>query len=147
VAAALSRGSKLPDLGKKVDAVMVFQIPRPEYRENMIKGNILHIDNFGNLITNIKESTLKESSLSNLKQSINIMVSDCKISGLVNTYAGREGPIALFGSSGYLEISLPNANIARFLKARVGNEVLVKTGVIGDLLHPLKRAEPRRKAN
>ena len=87
----------------------------------MIIGHILHIDNFGNLITNIRES-----ALSAMGQSVTIIIGDHSIRGLVRTYADREGPVALFGSSGYLEISLPNASAAAFFKAKVGDEIRVK---------------------
>jgi len=121
VAAALSMGSDPSDFGEMVNTAMAFAISHPEYQGNMIKGNILHIDNFGNLITNIKESTLSE-----IGRAINITVSGCKITGLDRDYADKQGPIALIGSSGYLEISLSNANIAELLKAKVGDDVLVK---------------------
>ncbi len=122
VAAQLSLGLNPSDLGDMVGEAVSFPIPHPEWQGNVIKGNILHIDNFGNLITNIRES-----DLSNIGRSVTVAVSDFKIAGLVHAYAEREGPIALFGSTGYLEISLPNANMATFLKARVGDEVVVKT--------------------
>ena len=121
VAAKLSLGLNPSDLGERVDNVIAFPIPHPEWTGNVIKGNILHIDNFGNLITNIREN-----NLSRFGGSVTVTVSDCKIEGLVHTYADREGPIALFGSSGYLEISLPNDNIATFLKAMVEDQVIVE---------------------
>ena len=121
VGAALSLGVKVSDLGDRVDTVVAFPIPRPKLQKHLITGNILHIDNFGNLITNIKES-----SLSGIGRSITIDVSDHKIEGLVRAYADKSGPVALFGSSGYLEISWPNSNLAALFKTRVGDEVLVK---------------------
>jgi hypothetical protein len=122
VAARLSLGLMASDLGDRIDTVTAFQIPHPEQEENLIQGNILHIDNFGNIITDLRESTL-----STLGQSVTITVGDYQIEGLVQAYADKEGPMALFGSSGYLEISLPDANAGAFLKAKVGDKVIVKS--------------------
>lgn len=120
VAARLSLGLIASSLGDKVDTITTFPISCPEQKRDRIIGHILHIDNFGNLITDIRENTLATTG-----QPISITIGDYLIGGLVNTYADREGPIALFGSSGYLEIAVPNNNASHFFKAKVGNEVIV----------------------
>ncbi|HUV55608.1 MAG TPA: SAM hydroxide adenosyltransferase, partial [Dehalococcoidales bacterium] len=84
-------------------------------------GHILHIDNFGNLITDIKSE-----HLSLLKQPITIEVGNQRIAGLSRTYAGSSGLLALVGSSGYLEVSLSGGNASTFLNAEVGDEVRIR---------------------
>jgi S-adenosylmethionine hydrolase len=121
VAARLSLGLIASSLGDKLDTITTFPIPHPSQNGDAIIGHVLHIDHFGNLITDIKESTLPTIS-----QSITITVGDHRIQGLVRAYAEREGLIALFGSSGFLEISMPNTNAATFLKAKVGDEVIIR---------------------
>jgi len=81
-------------------------------------GHILHVDNFGNLITNVRRS-----DLSLIKEPITVEIGDRVISGQSNTYAEGSGLLALIGSSGYLEVSLRGGSASAFLEAEVGSEV------------------------
>ena len=84
-------------------------------------GHILHIDNFGNLITDIGNKGLPLT-----KESITIEVGDKLIRRLSRTYAEGDELLALIGSSGHLEISRKGGSAADFLNAEIGNEVRVK---------------------
>ncbi|MCJ7515571.1 MAG: SAM-dependent chlorinase/fluorinase, partial [Dehalococcoidia bacterium] len=77
---------------------------------------VLHIDNFGNLITNVRNSDLPA-------EKVTIVIGKQHIHGISQFYAGTKGLAAIIGSSGYLEISLNNGSAAAFLKAKVGHEV------------------------
>ena len=83
-----------------------------------MKRHIIHIDNFGNLITDIKSSDLSELN-------VTINIADRFISGLSKTYADGNSLIALIGSSGYLEISVYGDSASDFLYAHIGDEVTV----------------------
>ena len=107
VAARLSLGMPAFSLGSALDTLATITIPRPFRRGEELIGYILHVDSFGNLITN-----LKLDSLAPLGQSVSIVAGDHTVHGLVRNYSEGDGPIALFGSSGYLEISLKNASVA-----------------------------------
>lgn len=120
VAARLSLGMPAFSLGDNVDKVMAFPVPVPLRKEGAIIGHILHIDNFGNLITDIKESYLSTIGLS-----ATIIVNKYTIEGFARTYSEGKGLVALFGSSGYLEIAVTNGDAASFLKAKVGDEVRI----------------------
>ena len=80
-----------------------------------------YIDNFGNLITNIKSSDLPPT-----KQPITIEVGNQLIHGLSHTYAEGKGLLALIRSSGYLEVSLKGGSASAFLDAEVGSEIRLK---------------------
>ena len=84
-------------------------------------GHILHIDSFGNLITNIKGGDLPQT-----KQTITIEVGNQLIYGLNHTYAEGSGLLALVGGSGYLEVSLNGGSAHTLLGARVGDEVRIR---------------------
>jgi len=88
--------------------------------DDIVVGHILHIDNFGNLITNIKNKDLPRT-----KQAITIEVGRHIISGLSRTYEEGRGLLALIGSSGYLEVSLKGGSASTFLGAEVGGEVKI----------------------
>ena len=123
VAAHLSLGSiSLADFGQAITSLMMLPLPRPyQAPDGALVGHIRHIDNFGNLITSIRDSDLPQKA-----QTITVEIGNQIITGLSNTYGSGEGLLALIGSSGYLEISLKEGNASSFLKAEIGNEVKIK---------------------
>ncbi len=124
VAARLSLGFSPIDFGEATDSVVMLPLPCPYQAPNgSLVGHILHIDNFGNLITNIKSDDLPQT-----KGAISIEVGNQLISGLSRTYAEGSGLLALIGSSGYLEISLKEGNACAYLNTKVGDEVKVRQG-------------------
>jgi S-adenosylmethionine hydrolase len=121
VAALLSLGFPPIDFGEATTSVTMLPPPRPyKALDGSLVGHILHIDSFGNLITNIKSDDLPQT-----KQTITIMVGNQLIHGLSRTYAEGRGILALIGSSGYLEVSLKGGNVGALLNAEVGNEVRI----------------------
>jgi S-adenosylmethionine hydrolase len=87
----------------------------------MLVGHILHIDNFGNLITDIKSDNLTLKA-----EDITIEVGGQLIFGLSGTYAEGSELLALIGSSGYLEISLNGGSASSLLDVRMGDEVRLR---------------------
>ncbi len=122
VAAALSLGSPPIEFGEPIDSVVTLPLPRPhKISDGTLVGHILHIDSFGNLITDIKSDTLALKA-----EHIAIEVSGQFICGLSGTYAEGSGLLALIGSNGYMEIALKTGSASAMLDARVGDEVKVR---------------------
>jgi S-adenosylmethionine hydrolase len=122
VAARLSLGFPPIDFGEAITSVTMLSLPHPyQAPDGSLVGHILHIDSFGNLITNIKGDDLPQ-----VKQAITIEVGNQLISGLSRTYAEGKGLLALIGSSGYLEVSLKGGSACALLNAEVGNEVRMR---------------------
>ena len=122
VAALLSLGFPPIDFGEAISSVTMLPLPQPyQALDGSLVGHILHIDSFGNLITNIKSDDLPQP-----KQVITIEVGNQLIHGLSRTYAEGRGLLALIGSSGYLEVSLEGGSAHALLKADIGNEVRVR---------------------
>lgn len=84
------------------------------------EGAILHVDHFGNLITNVKP-TQAESSIS-------VTVRGRRIDALSNTFGDVEAGelVAYVGSSGHLEIAIRDGNAARALGMDVGDVVRIE---------------------
>jgi S-adenosylmethionine hydrolase len=123
VAARLSLGQPPIEFGDKITTLTVLPIPGLHKGVNgSLVGHILHIDSFGNLITNIKRHDLPET-----RETITVEVSGRLIKGLSRTYAESQGLLALIGSSDHLEISLKEGNASTYLNARVGDEVKIIT--------------------
>jgi S-adenosylmethionine hydrolase len=122
VAAFLSLGFPPINFGKSITSVTMLPLPRPyKALDGSILGHILHIDGFGNLITDIRNDDLPET-----REPLNIEIGRHVISGLSRTYAEGERLLALIGSSGYLEISLKGGSAHAFLEVEVGGELRVK---------------------
>jgi len=123
IAARLSLGFPPIDFGGAISSVVMLPLPHPyQAPDGSLVGHILHIDNFGNLITNIKSNDLPQT-----KRAITIEVGNQLISGLSRTYTEGRGLLALIGSSGYLEVSLKGGSAHALLNAEVGDEVIIKT--------------------
>ncbi len=122
VAARLSLGLLPIEFGEKISSLIVLPCSCP-YQETggPLVGHIIHIDSFGNLLTDIKSNDLPEA-----RQTITVEVGNQRISGLSRTYTDGGGLLALIGSSGYLEVSLRNGNAGAFLNAKVGDEVRIE---------------------
>jgi len=122
VAALLSLGFPPIDFGEAITSLTMLPLPKPHRRpDGSLVGHVLHIDNFGNLITSIKGSDLLPT-----KQPIMVEVGNHLISGLSRTYAEGQGLLTLIGSSGYLEVSLKGGSASAFLDAEVGSEVRLR---------------------
>lgn len=119
VAAHLSLGVSINQFGEAISFIDVFPVPQLYYDSGgTLFGCILHIDNFGNLITNIRAVDLPH-----VEVNLEIEIGNRVISGVNQFYAEKEGLAAIMGSFGYLEISFGNGNAAAFLGAKVGDKV------------------------
>ena len=122
VAAHLSLGSPPINFGEAITSLTVLSLLTPyQASDGALVGRVLHIDNFGNLITNIRRDDLPRKA-----REITIDIVGRSISGLSHTYAEGIGLLALIGSSGYLEMSLKEGDASVFLGARVGEEVRIR---------------------
>ncbi len=122
VAARLSLGVDPLQMGERISRLTVLPLPKPQKRPNgELVGEVIDIDSFGNLITNIKARDLPKDT-----QALTVEVAGHTIHGLVSTYADSEGLIALFGSTGRLEIAEKNGSAAAELEAGVGDPVLLR---------------------
>ena len=121
VAALLSLGLPPIQFGQPLSVLAAFPLPRPQgVSGGSLVGHILHIDSFGNLITDIQEEDLPGAD------GLTVEVAGRRINGLVNTYAEGRGLLALIGSSGHLEVALRDASACSILNARVGDEVIIR---------------------
>ena len=119
VAGHLARGVELSRLGEPLlDPV---KLPRPAANvfPDRIAGEVIHVDRFGNLITNIPAELIPPAAI--------ICILGKDIAGLSLNYqsAPRGTLLALIGSTNLLEISLPEDSAAQRLKAWTGQTVEV----------------------
>jgi len=125
VAAHITLGKPLNELGRPIASVNVIALPRPHTNAagNLV-GHILHIDHFGNLITDITGEALPSGAYS-------IEVAGHKIGSLSQSYDQAQELAALIGGRGRLEIALKGGDAARLLGSKVGDELRITSRQAG----------------
>ena len=123
-AAWLAKGTQFPALGRPVADIHRVDIAVPEIDGEVVRGVVLRVDRFGNLVTNIDRKTVEKLAQGN---AITIDAGGKRIERLVATYAElpADGVGALFGSTDHLELAAPTASAAERLGLTRGAPVTV----------------------
>jgi S-adenosylmethionine hydrolase len=122
-AAYLSLGVDAHELGPVTDSWSDFRLPEPQLTANCVAGEVLFVDHFGNMVTNIPGKTIGE-----LAGAFDVAVGKHVIAHHVRTY-GEADPgslVSLVSSFGLLEIAERNGSASKRLNARVGTPVLLR---------------------
>ena len=130
-AAHISMGVAPAEMGPRIDKLVYHPLPEPTRTGDVLAGEVIYVDRYGNLITNISRSDFSIAEGSSAKASVEI--AGCQIHGLSRTFHDEQAGVvsspavpplvALFGSSGYLEVAVPDGNAAQSLSAGTGTIV------------------------
>jgi S-adenosyl-L-methionine hydrolase (adenosine-forming) len=130
VAAALAEGVPPEKLGPTIQDPIRFQSSQCESTpDGALSGRIMHIDHFGNCVTNLPSDRLLPLSPA---RPFSLQVKEFRIQKLAQSY--REGaadggtPFLIRGSAGFVEISVQSNSAARQLKIGVGDPVRLVWG-------------------
>lgn len=121
----LAKGVELPALGRSAGAIQQLQIPAPQVSDDVLTGEILRVDRFGNLVTNIDRRLFEKFAHAS---SIEIAAGIHRIGRVVATYAeaAANEVCALFGSSDHLEIAVNAGSASEALRLSRGAPVTVR---------------------
>jgi hypothetical protein len=122
-AAHLANGTPPEEFGPEIRKVVMPEFAKIIRRKDMLIGEVMHIDSFGNIITNFGE---KEVELMKIKHIANVKLRNAKLKlRFCKAYADVEPqkPLALIGSHNFLEISINQGNAAEIFKIRSGDKV------------------------
>ena len=130
VAAALSTGAKPVEFGKKVkDYVRLKPLKAETSQQGEIVGRIIHIDRFGNCVTNITKAELTPDMIAaGAKLRIKRRVVKSFRSYFAEDTGSKDKVFAIWGSAGFLEIAAAGESAAKILKAHRGDSVVVSLG-------------------
>jgi S-adenosylmethionine hydrolase len=126
VGAHLARGVELPELGTPIDPAMLerIDIEPPAYQGARINAHIIHIDRFGNLISNIPLSLVPELFT---KEEQRVQITFPTLGAVVHRYnrffaesADDGQPFIYTDSSGYVGVAVRNGHAASTLGASAG---------------------------
>jgi len=124
VAAHLSKGLPLQKLGPRVRDFVRLDWPKPKISEGVMVGKIIYLDNFGNAITNISGLSLREFGSERCQVSVK-RKPICRIGSFYQAVPIGK-PVAVPGSSGFLEIAVNCGLAAKVFRLKVGDTVTVR---------------------
>lgn len=121
----LAKGGKPEELGTEKVMLTNKMTFEPTINEEMIKGMVMHIDTYENLITNISEDLFREK-VKNKKFTISLRSINIKM--IHDSYGDVSNGevVALFASNGMLEIAMNKANAASLLGVREKDPIIVE---------------------
>lgn len=121
-AAHLAAGGSAAGLGEERDPTTAVRLalPDPVREEGTIRGEVRHVDRFGNLVTNVPSAWLPERPL--------VTIGDYRIEGVSRSFAAVEPgePLLIRGSGGTLEVCVRDAGAAETLGMGRGAPVTVR---------------------
>lgn len=133
VAAALSSGHSRHELGPALtDIVQLPSLQAATINENTVQGRIIHIDRFGNCVTNFTGPTLESHGPA---ASWRIVLNDCEIDSFRRFFADSsyDEVFAIVGSAGFLEICVRDGSAAKLLNVERGQSVRLRGGALREI--------------
>ena len=130
-AAHLAAGHSLEAIGSPIESLEPLRWARPTTDAGTVQGWVVHVDHFGNCVTNIRRSTLRDALDLEARPSpetlppLKAYAGTTVLEALSSTYGdvAEEEPLLLFGSTGYLEVSVNGGNAAERLDIRKGDSI------------------------
>jgi S-adenosylmethionine hydrolase len=124
-AAHLLNGVKPAEFGPEIRQAVKPEFAKVTRRDSVLVGEVLHVDGFGNIITNINE---KELAQSQVEGALNVELPRCRLKLKFCKAYGEtrpHEPLSLIGSHGFLEISLNQGSAAEKFKTKAGDPVTI----------------------
>jgi len=120
----LLQGIPIEKFGKETKRYEVLSLAPLNKKEDLLEGEIIYIDSFGNLVTNIEDKIFNDF-VRNKKFKIQVKGFIIDKISLNYSEAPARKPTALLDSFGYLEISLREKNAAKVLGLKKGDKIKV----------------------
>jgi S-adenosylmethionine hydrolase len=122
-AAHLANGVHPTEFGSEIRDAVEPEFTKVTRRKDVLVGEVLHVDNFGNIITNISE---KEIAQLRTKDVVSVKLPNQKLKLKLRKAYGEvkpQEPLALIGSHNYLEIAINQGNAAAEFETKPGNKI------------------------
>jgi S-adenosylmethionine hydrolase len=132
VAAALSRGVSPEEFGQLIDDAIMLESLTPRANDDgTLSAAVIHIDRFGNCITNLNTEHLTGEA----NRRVRLIVNDQVITSIRKFFSADAGDneslFMVSGSAGFIEIAAQNSSAASILKVRRGQSITLQTGAEG----------------
>lgn len=126
-AGRISGGGRFADIGPALNDYNRIEYPLTKQSGNTLIGEIMSIDSFGNLISNISKDMFRDFTHGG---PFEIYFSSERFNRIASHYAEAQvgSTLVLFGSSGYLEISINGKSASSYFMASSGSTITVRRG-------------------
>jgi S-adenosyl-L-methionine hydrolase (adenosine-forming) len=128
-AAYLWRGTPISALGPALrsTSIVTLELPRPTESSRELRGEVVYVDGFGNLVSNIDRRTAEQFGSRFRHKSLSVRIKGGAAMGILDTYGDtpKGASLAIFGSFNLLEIAIRNGNAAAKFAAGPGTPVSV----------------------
>jgi len=123
-AAHLATGIPIEELGKPLEKLVTYRWALPIADKDGVQGWVVHIDHYGNLVTNIPAEMIKDTGRN---RAVRIYVGNTILKEIVTTFSNvPEGePAAYIGSSDNLEVAINKGNAQQMLGVEKGAQVSI----------------------
>ena len=124
-AAHLANGTPPTDFGPQTHKIVTPDFTRVIKKKNMLIGEVLYIDSFGNIITNIDQKQLESIEI---KKTVSVKLGKTRLNlKLCRSYAEARAQksLAIIGSQNFLEIVINQGNASKAFNANVGEKVVL----------------------
>jgi S-adenosylmethionine hydrolase len=122
-AAHLEKGVQPIEFGPEINDPIKPEFARVKRGNDSLIGEVMHIDGFGNIITNINEKIVQ-----NYAKKVNVELPSISLKltfGKAYAQAKPKEPIVLIGSHGFMEIALNQGSAAEKFHAKAGDKIAV----------------------
>ncbi|MFI5371611.1 MAG: S-adenosyl-l-methionine hydroxide adenosyltransferase family protein [Candidatus Eisenbacteria bacterium] len=146
VAAALAGGFGFAEIGPVVKDPVRIPDARPRVEEGELHGHVVHVDRFGNVLTNVTLADLEAAFVRVPRSAIEVVAGGRVIRGLAGSYGDAPvgSLVAVVGSSGRLEIAQSRGDASQRLGLSVRDEIRVRAGHPDGISHDTGRARFER---
>lgn len=123
VAAHFAAGVPIEKLGTEFSDPVQLPITRPTVQAGKIEGEIVYIDSFGNLATNISRQDVAKLNVE--QASITAQLNGRTVKGMVNTFGERQPGdlVCLYSSTDAVIFSIVNGNACVGANGKIGDKV------------------------
>lgn len=124
-AVALASGSSIYNMGVELKGLGSMMLPQVKVTKNQIWGRVVHVDHYGNLITNITQEMFDKVHDG---RPYSVLFSREQVEQISKSYSSVESGecVAVFNSSGNLEIAICHGNASELLGLQYDSQVQIK---------------------
>jgi S-adenosylmethionine hydrolase len=126
-AAHLAKGCRPDTFGPEIKDYLVPKFAEPRLSRRELTGQVLHIDDFGNIITNISKSHLEKIGVtegSRLRIRLEKKIVRIEF-GSTYGEAKAKSALALIGSHDFLEVAVNQGNASKQFNSKTGDDVVL----------------------
>jgi len=124
VAAALATGTAPEQLGPPVKDMTALAFPEARRMDGVVRGEVVYVDHFGNLVTNVSRKDLDGFSGATLS----VTIRATHVRGVATSYSSAQPGqmVAVVNSWEFLEVAVRDGSARERLRAGVGEPVIVR---------------------